>query len=867
MSRAGSSATSPDTRSPAPTLASLLVSTAESLAVRSDSLKHASTPAYLASLLAEPLPALEALPNQLGSASATLDADLSTLAFTRYPAFLLAHEKSLAISSHFDKVSTHLESLLAATTQLELAASKFDLEARDIRHHRAKLATVNDRLEPIEELLDAAKLVDGCVRSGQWTEAIKVSHRIHAIQARYHAERDASTGARGILDRVAREVEHSLMGLKLKVIESFGERGLKLPGAVRGVGILRKLHVFAARATDPRGYPADAPSDGRDNGDDEQDEEEGLRIMFLASRWRCFQQELKLVETQMTACGIPLADNDHSDDHVQRNKKANKGDAPIRVGVEENDERTRWIKRWIEVWREIVGDTVGMYSEVFLSHPPPNSSTSSAPRVDSFLNPRPRLGPNAPLELFLSTSLSSLSAMLERALPSLTSTASLSSLLTQLTYCAHSFSRHGLAFDVPLDLASVFSAAVERITLAEWELAGRAWESEWRQGWNKSGGTALVTSSSRQRRNGRTPIKDWLVVPEGTLNLLSTPLPPPPSTRPPTARAEDEEDETKWTHQPSPSLALLPPLAHFVNSHATALNALRLLPPTASYPALVAAQEKELDRASRVLEAFVDAWLASYHGSTPVPHPSSTFDVPGGEPGPGGSDGPLSEEENLVVRERDEEKRVVLTAIAWFGREVIPWLRDALVVGVYAELKDPQRRRRGRDAMKETQKRTEKLLARIQGKEWVDPDLPPPAAAKVETNGNGREGHGVGENGHDLEDDAQEKDLPVLEIPNGGPLDHLDNGEQEKQDATAEEPLDFTATEGGPSATDEPSLEPTSPTTRGDDDVEHEEETNVPYQVDDVAPPPPVPLAGTNGNSDSAEGEPNGVHEEERATP
>lgn len=635
-------------------------------------------------------------------------------------------------------------------------------------------------------------------------------------------------GALGILERVQEGVDRALLGLRGKVLETLGDRTLKLPGAVRGVGILRKIST-------ERGEVESGKGKRKEEALVRELDEDGLRIVFLSARWKCLKGELEAVEAQMNACGIDTTGG---------------GGATIKgkVSVEENDERTRWIKRWIEVWREIVGETIGMYSEVFLTG---EQDKGQEVQFDEFLVPRPTLPPTAPLELFLSTSLTSLHSVLRSSLSFLTSTASLSTLLTQLTYCSHSFTRHGLSFHSHLQLSQLFENRVSQIMLMEWEQAGKKWEAEWREGWSLSGGSALVTTSIKARRNGRTPIKDWLVVPEGVNTLLSTSLPPTP-----TSFTSTNIDSPPWHHQPSTTLALLPPLAHLLNTYVNSLNSLRLLPPSSIFPTLLHAQSKELERASRVLEAFIDAWSSSFAQSTPIP--SKSFDS---------NDVELSEEESTVVKEREEEKRVVLNSMAWFGRELIPWVRGALVEGVYRELhqqKEKDGKRVEETGLREARKRVEKLIARIEGREWVDPDAPRPveeARTNGVTNGSGEiEGKGEKE-----EEPIEEEGgaLPVLEIP-AGPLESLSSPATTSNGTGAnlerDEPLEFTSSPVEPSSTDEPSLDlPLSSNGHaedGDGEAEGEGEENKPYLVDEVAPPPPLPAQenGTNGITRDVEG-------------
>ncbi|GAA6051667.1 hypothetical protein JCM3770_001220 [Rhodotorula araucariae] len=815
---------------PIPTLASLLLSTAESLAARSTSspstrtaagkqaakpafalstspqalLNHPAAPPYVASLLAQPLSALQALPTSLASLSTTLDNDLSSLAFTRYSSFLLSYSAAQSISTSFTTLSDSLSALLDSTSALESAASSFETRVHTVREKRERMARVRERIEEVEELLEAPTVVDACVRAGHWSEAIDVAIRLEALHKRLTAAASSDpdgegAGALSLVNRVRGEVGVALLSLRARVLESLLQRSLKLPGAVRGIGILRRIAE--------RGIGADGVGEAtKPAGKRKEPDEDALRVVFLVARWQCLRNELDSVEAQMAASGIqlggvepPLAQQDAN------------------ITAEENEERTRWTKRWIEVWREVVGDTVGMFADVFLASSSVNG-TKPAPQDAHLPLPTHSLSPSAPLHLFLSTALNSLASVVARSIAGLNSTASLSSLLTQLTYCSHSFARYGLDFRDWIQLRERIELRIGRIVAAEWEIAGRKWEREWRDGWEHSGGAA--TTAARARRVGRVPLSDWLVAPEGVASLLSTPLPDA------TATSSSAPAAAAWHHQPAPSLALLPPLARFLNAHATALNALRLLPPVSLYVPLRRAQAVELDRATQVLAAFTDAWLAALN-ATPLP-PQGAF---------AGGGAALGTEEETLVSERAQERRVVAAAIAWFGRAVVPWCEGALARGVYAELgaagHTPAEATAREGGVREAVRRCEALVARIEGRELVDDEGQRPAQG------------GAGER-----EDGAKVELPVLDAPavpvvppvsappSPAKAVHDPDGAATPLDPTAllndsAKPADFSVSVSDATAPE--------PTVNGAAEAAEPAAEDAPYLVGETAPPPPAP--------------------------
>lgn len=552
------------------------------------------------------------------------------------------------------------------------------------------MGKVRERIDQVEELLEAPAVVDACVKAGYWAEALDVATRLtelhhrlpttskpsflaSSVASKRHSSQflkkepfiseeerlekeQEGKGALLLLNRVREDVSIALLSLRARVLASLLQRSLKLPGAVRGISILRRINSGALGMT----------------GGGQMDEE-SLRVVFLAARWKCLRGELDGVEAQLAAIGIKLSSDEDAPVMPGKEKEREKEKAAqdALIGPEENEERTRWIKRWIDVWREVVGETVGMYSDVFLS--------ASSTNLNS-----PVLSATAPLSLFLSTALTSLSTLLTASLPCLTSPASLSSLLTQLSYCSHAFIRHGLDFSEFSQIRARIEHRVGKVVIAEWVLAGRKWEKEWRDGWE--GGI-------KRRGRERKALAQWLVVPEGLSVVLGLPIPgiPPPSSH------------NSFHHLPNPLLSYLPPLARFLNAQATALNALRLLPSPTLYPLLREAQARELDRAVQVLAAFVEAFVIALESQ-----PSSKDS----------DDEPLTLEERQAEELKMKERDLIVWSIAAFGRLVIPWCESALRLGVYNELMlkgDIEMPRLVKDAMV----KAEALVARLTKKDTV----------------------------------------------------------------------------------------------------------------------------------------------------
>lgn len=210
----------------------------------------------------------------------------------------------------------------------------------------------------------------------------------------------------------------------------------------------------------------------------------------------------------------------------------------LQSGLYVGDDRVRHLKRWIELWREVIGETASMYTDIF-----PEPSLSSL------------------LRQYLQHALSSLLTSLDTHLLHITSTAALSSILTQLAYAGQAFTRaHALDFR---------SLAAERISQRVLALI--------------TGRLAEATDALRTELRSGKP--------------ASYPSPPP---------------IPDWSSTAPHCLTTVPPLARLVNAHAATLNELRLLPALSLRPLVTSALASELHGAIEACAADVTltSWLA-----------------------------------------------------------------------------------------------------------------------------------------------------------------------------------------------------------------------------------------------------------------
>ena len=240
----------------------------------------------------------------------------------------------------------------------------------------------------------------------------------------------------------------------------------------------------------------------------------------------------------------------------------------------------RFLKKYVDVWREGVYDVVTQYTTIFLERAP---STSGSPPAQLHML----------LRMFTTQYLQAMLTLLRETLPLIPDPSLLTSLLTQLTYCANSFSRVGLDFK-PL-LAPIFIDAVRKGVSQELQDASAAWSAK------------LGSSSSGKERVGSTVKRPSQLL----VSASVAPLPPVPSA------AQINAMRSSAPHVPPQILASYPVLAVYTNAILSALNGLRLLAPVELYNDLSRALEASVvESATALLQYARDKpWTSNGKGT------------------------------------------------------------------------------------------------------------------------------------------------------------------------------------------------------------------------------------------------------------
>lgn len=521
-------------------------------------------PEYLSYLTSLHLADLKSEPAKLNSSSAQLTNVLTTLCHTSYPTFLSVHQSVNTLSTSLDAFSSSLDALIDVLPAVEQKAKGFLEEVKDVQAERKKMKVVVENLGRVEEVVAAGNVVEGCVRSGWYGEAVEVEMRIANLARKLDPE------GCGVVWDVKAEVDQRIRSMVGGLLSGLRESGAnKLPLLFKTVGFLRKMGVL---------------------------DEEEIAQAFLSCRLGCLKKSLEDLEVERRTSGAL---------------------APIFPAAQGSVSGERYLKRYVDVWREGVYDLVSQFTTIFLERP------TSTPETAEFLH--------SLLTTYTTHLLSVLLGTLEATLPTVQDPSALNSLLTQLTYCATSFSRIGL--DFRWIIGGLFEDAVRTSVVKGFHDA----RDRFINSISSASPTALSISSSPASATSA-----GLSTHEPNLNTIRLDTMNPP-------------------HLPPQILTSHKPTAIYANDLLTTLNGLRLLAPKNLYRNLLAELDKSLDESGTT---FIDVVTTT---TLAIPSSSTTA-----------SQGKLSKEE---AEEKGRKVRVYLGSL--YVKVFVPFVRRALVEGVY----------------------------------------------------------------------------------------------------------------------------------------------------------------------------------------
>lgn len=250
---------------------------------------------------------------------------------------------------------------------------------------------------------------------------------LHAHIKRLHALYPNSQ----LISSLSAQAEQEMKTMTTNLISSLQSSGIKLAGAMRTIGWLRRVAPELDES-----WSTKQSRIGSGEG--------SLGALFLVCRLACLENMLSALD--------PL--RDLADQETEQREKG----AAAGVGAGGWGQQTeRYLKRYIEIFREQSFAIISMYKSIFpsaLPAPAPDDAPTPAPAVqpvaanqNSLLQPIPSALATFPLHL-----VEMLFDTLRTYLPNIQDRSSRDSLLTQVLYCAGSLGRLGGDFSMMIAL-------------------------------------------------------------------------------------------------------------------------------------------------------------------------------------------------------------------------------------------------------------------------------------------------------------------------------------------------------------------------------------------------------------------------------
>ncbi|ORY02833.1 Dor1-like family protein-like protein [Clohesyomyces aquaticus] len=408
----------------------------------------AVTQAYLARLTTLPLQALGSSEQQsLAQSSQSILRSLQALSKRSHKPIISSIDHLSHLRDTLPRIGHHVRTLQAELPALETAAQHFSQKysksaENAILDRRRKAMLLARNIDRVSDMLDLPTLLSSAISSSTAHQATATAS---ATNANYASALDLHAHIRrlhtlyphsALVSSLSAQAEREMQTMTTNLIASLQSQGIKLAGAMRTIGWLRRV---APELDDT--YSKTTRSIGSGEG--------SLGALFLVCRLHCLLGMLSALD--------PL--RDLADQETERRLHAHgeqSGDKGGR-GWAGGQQTERYLKRYIEIFREQSFAIISMYKSIFPSALPAPGSTDvdsdagiapSVKPVGSPINKNPLQPIPSALATFPLHLVDLLFDTLRTYLPNIQDRTSRDSLLTQVLYCAGSLGRLGADFSM-----------------------------------------------------------------------------------------------------------------------------------------------------------------------------------------------------------------------------------------------------------------------------------------------------------------------------------------------------------------------------------------------------------------------------------
>lgn len=319
-----------------------------------------------------------------------------------------------------------------------------------ILDRRRKAMLLARSVDRVSDVLDLPTLLSSAISSSTAPSQATTTSTPSTTNANYAAALDLHAHIRrlhtlypniGLVSSISAQAEHEMKGMTTNLIASLQTQGVKLAGAMRTIGWLRRVAPELDEAWSLHKTTSIGSSEG------------ALGALFLVCRLANLLSMLEALD--------PL--RELADQETLRRTNQGTKNKDLNERWSGGQQTERYLKRYLEIFREQSFAIISMYKSIFPSTlPPPGSiaeheepsakllahtETLQETEKDDILHPLPSALSTFPLHL-----VELLFKTLRNYLPNVEDRASRDSLLTQVLYCAGSLGRLGGDFGMMLAL-------------------------------------------------------------------------------------------------------------------------------------------------------------------------------------------------------------------------------------------------------------------------------------------------------------------------------------------------------------------------------------------------------------------------------
>ncbi|TLD38875.1 gb [Venturia nashicola] len=370
---------------------------------------------------------------------------LQSLSKRSHKAIISSATELSHLSSTLPQLHESATALQDALPELETSATRFADKYRratdtenEVLTRRRKALLLSQNADRISSVLDLPTLLSTAISSAAQSSSTNSSvNYTSALDLHAHIRRlNTLYPSSPLIKSIVEQSEREMKLLTTNLIASLQVQGIKLAGAMRTIGWLRRVapeldeSMQLQRSTAGGKLNISTSSLGSTDG--------ALGALFLVCRLANLLTMLEALE--------PLRDLADQESKARRQQQASKKEG----GWAGGHQTERYLKRYIEIFREQSFAIVSMYKSIFPSALPVPGSTDSTTKKSAQgdrLLPLP-----SPLATFPTYLVDMLFDSLKLYLPNVKERSSRDSLMTQVLYCAGSLGRLGGDFSMMLAL-------------------------------------------------------------------------------------------------------------------------------------------------------------------------------------------------------------------------------------------------------------------------------------------------------------------------------------------------------------------------------------------------------------------------------